>query len=363
MAWQPESSYQANEIKKRRLTHPEAGLDRLWLATEIEKLNTLIGQISETQWEGIEKRAGPDLGDASSKLRRIRLALSLIQGSYKSRVRVAAAGLAALFVCAVVALEVHAEFELTVALVLYIVAFALILSLYLFARHCRLQQYMENYRAASEALRVQLSWWDAGLLSREHRVERTYLTGSIGSLAGLRTAVRHFVDAALLQWGDPKPVPGNERRWLDSQIGYFREQIRKRKVALSRVEKWSWCLFLGSFGLAVLLAILVFSGIWEGHTAHKVVVVVMVMSAAIAGGLRYFSERLSQEHELFSYRDAHGTFLLAQEELDALGEDPSPAAQQKRLDILAAVGREALEENEAWIRAHRVRPLEPIIGG
>ena len=84
---------------------------------------------------------------------------------------------------------------------------------------------------------------------------------------------------------------------------------------------------------------------------------------AVAGALRFRTDRLSHEHELFSYRDALLIFQRAAEELDEIGIDASEAAQARRGDLLLAAGREALDENEAWIRAHRLRPLEPIVGG
>jgi hypothetical protein len=99
------------------------------------------------------------------------------------------------------------------------------------------------------------------------------------------------------------------------------------------------------------------------HLAHKLILIAMVGLIALAGALRFRADKLSQEHELFSYRDALLIFFRAADELRDIGDDTSEAAQKRRRDILIAVGREALDENEAWIRAHRLRPLEPIVGG
>jgi len=89
----------------------------------------------------------------------------------------------------------------------------------------------------------------------------------------------------------------------------------------------------------------------------------MVAAVAVAGAIRFYAEKMSQEHELFSYRDALVTFRRAQEDLQDLEGDGSPEAKDRRNKILIAIGQEALEENEAWIRAHRLRPLEPVVGG
>jgi hypothetical protein len=39
--------------------------------------------------------------------------------------------------------------------------------------------------------------------------------------------------------------------------------------------------------------------------------------------------------------------------------DRSDHARRQRERIVISLGERALAENEAWIRAHRVRPLEP----
>jgi hypothetical protein len=360
----PGEAYQSADIVKVRLTDRRRWFDRLWLAVEIEIFNTRIRKIADTQWETeVEKRAGMDAGDTTSKLRRVRLALSLVQSWNKQRLTRTAALLAALFVFAVVALEIHIEFDIALALYLYIIIFAVILGLYYNARLRRFQQYTENYRAAAEALRVQLAWWDAGLVGCEHRVERTYLSGSVGSLARVRIAVRHLIDSAVLEWGDPKPMSGIDQQWIKGQIEFFRKRIEERRESLRLVERLSWLLFIGSFCAAVVLSAAFLAIGTIDPMVHKWALVIIVGSVAVAGAIRYFTERLSKEHELFSYRDALGIFLRAQENLAALGDDPSVTTQRQRQDIIAALGERALQENEAWIRAHRVRPLEPVVGG
>jgi len=39
------------------------------------------------------------------------------------------------------------------------------------------------------------------------------------------------------------------------------------------------------------------------------------------------------------------------------------APEGERRQIILALGAEALRENETWLREHRERPLEPIVGG
>jgi hypothetical protein len=445
-------------IKRRPLTR-RWNISRLWLATAIDRFNAQVRRTPEAIWsEQIDGRAREDRGDASSWLHRVRLALSQFQGRYKNRLMKTLSTLAAIFVVAIALLEIHIEFEHRLPIHPYVALIFLSLAIYAVARAWRLQQYSEDYRAISEALRVQLAWWDAGLSGSEQRVERTYLGATSGSLGRVRTAVRHLIDSAHYMASAPKPAPNLARQWLNSQIRFFKDRIEQRHSALSFVESMTWFLFIGAFGMALVLiegegtvpkahallaaldparalaiALLVVAGLfflhqgfsrfarnlsiaplrWVArmlgslyavaagcavalllvqaaimqehcgwsfdshciepmepaadqavyHLAHKLILIAMVAIIAVAGAMRYRADKLSQEHELLSYRDALETFRRAVDELDEIGADTSEAAQTRRREIFIAAGREALDENEAWIRAHRLRPLEPIVGG
>jgi hypothetical protein len=454
--WEPVTRQEDEETEGETARHPVAirrtplttkrhDFERLWLATAIEAFNFKL-----TRWKEGKAGSGPTIGNASAMLSELRHELSSVQGSEKRHLTKTVWRLAGLFVLAILALEVHIKFESTWAMGSYVALFAVILGLYGYARWRRYQQHTEDYRAVAEALRVQLVWWDAGLSGREYRVDRTYLGATSGSLGRVRTAVRHLIDSAVLTASAPAPVPGAAEKWIDSQIDYFTDRIRKRHKSLSLIEDLSWFLFVGSFGIAlfvaalaicerttigiaesirwnlpgglfvvsaliavglffahrgvvslargatlsarsrlslkilnVLIAILaglVFSaGLYdaailtshfgwpfalEHHKfTHKLALIILIGAAALAGAIRFYAEKMSQEHELFSYRDALVTFRRAQQELQEVDGDASPAGQARRNAILIAVGKEALEENEAWIRAHRLRPLEPVVGG
>jgi hypothetical protein len=73
--------------------------------------------------------------------------------------------------------------------------------------------------------------------------------------------------------------------------------------------------------------------------------------------MRFFAERLGWEPELHSYREALDTFTRAR---DALARLRGASAAKTRERIIFELGRFALAENESWIRAHRVRPIEPM---
>jgi hypothetical protein len=95
---------------------------------------------------------------------------------------------------------------------------------------------------------------------------------------------------------------------------------------------------------------------------HKLVALITVLTATIAGATRFVIHSLAWEAELHSYREALGVFTRAKRELIILAETPeqAPPLTREQRNLLFDLGRIALAENESWIRAHRVRRLEPM---
>lgn len=458
----------------------------LRLANRINAFNVLAKGIDEDTWRKdvaararrdeqwqaeVQSYERPTCSGASSSLSHIRLALSVIQGSKKQALTFTVRLLAVLFVLAVVALELHLQFEGISPLVLYLAFLILIPMVFIYARELALQQYSEDYRAVAEAVRVQLAWWDAGLSNPEFRVDQLYLRGTYGSLALVRAAVRHLIDAALLEYPPPRNSAPEVHRWIDGQVSYFNSRTAQRRSSLARFEDIIWFMFLGSLGMASTLLpmtmsiigvnkfmddidailrplrtgasgwslpILVLLFLWglfrltrwlseiakrrhvvsrrlplellnsfiaflaggifsvvsiygfvfppydlagklvewgvTGYdadtcrtaaavcahaVAHKLVATITIIIVSIAGALRFYVERLAYAAELHSYREALGTFQRAQAEMKVLENDETESARILWNRVLFELGQYALRENKTWIRAHRVRPLEP----
>ena len=87
------------------------------------------------------------------------------------------------------------------------------------------------------------------------------------------------------------------------------------------------------------------------------------IAITIAATLRYVSDKLLWEADIHSYREALGFFERALVELQGINESPSGASQKEseRRQIILELGKKALNENERWLRAHRSRPLEPVV--
>ena len=394
-------------------------MDPLRLTKRIDVFNQRVSGGSTAE----RLLAIPTAEDASLALRRIRRAVSNIQSANKHLLRLTIVGFAILFVVAIFCLELYIEYKISIGC--YILAFAAILLIYFLARWTRLQQHAEDYRSVAEALRVQLVWWDAGMIGRRYQVAVYFLLGTAGSLALVRAAIRHIVDAALLERLRPAPSLAAVVDWIEGkngQINYFTARLRERERNLARANKVAWLLFVSSLGLAVGLLTLVwgrtpiysslatspfwgeavavavllwlvttklskrvhgslargifslisflpplFCGVlfaalinyvWPGIVGHKLTALLMVVIAACAGATRYVTESLAWEAELHSYREARGMFLRAA----ARGNFSSAGLllSNEQQEILFDLGRFALEENGSWIRAHRVRPLEPM---
>ena len=97
---------------------------------------------------------------------------------------------------------------------------------------------------------------------------------------------------------------------------------------------------------------------------NSVGIAVAVLSA-LAGAMRFIADKLAWEAEAHHYEDARALFENARAALAAIDREGGPpaAALERRQAIVFALGRAALAENEAWLRAHRERPVEQALGG
>lgn len=398
-------------IEKSRLGDRRRLLRPLQLARSFESFNRKLSALQ------LESKPAASCGTTpSAKLLALRSAASAMQASYKRALRRAAWSLAGLFMLGICFFELHTGFHLSIGP--YVATFLVVLMLYFWARRQSFQQYAEDYRAVAEALRVQLVWWEAGMTGREYEVASSFLVGAVGSLALVRTATRQIVDALVIQSSLPKPAPAAVRDWINGQIAYFRSRISSRVSRLEWARGSIWFLSLCSLGLATSLldlwklipfAVLgsdrarlmtlfamvptavvtwelatraqgravrqLFSGInllpglvfglIAGQTlerladaaAHPWISLLVVMTATAAGGTHYLIETFVLEAELHSYQRMLGLLTRAAQELALDGSAPLSGEQQK---FLFSLGKLALEENESWITAHRVRPLEPM---
>jgi hypothetical protein len=387
----------------------------------LEDFNRRCVRMPDAVWqEEVIQRADGRTGDAAALLLHQRYALSAIQQRMKMCASSSVIALAVLFVLGVAALEIYAAWPGLagmIALICNIFIIAIALGLHFVARYCRWATYAEDYRAASEALRVQIAWWSADC---KDRVDRVFLRDAIGSLSLVRAGLTNLINAAVLT---NDVLAGQlKNTWVEDQVKYFKKRARERRRAVKFVDIVSWAAFFCAVGLAlylgrhemaylfgflsatvVVLLGLVAAGIvplfrsqrvgiaptharrtgsiagmgglavglggclvggWLlgapiGETAHHVLIVLSVALAALAGAVRFVSEKLSWEAEARSYLEVRELFRRAKARLQGLRDDE----MTERRAIIRELGEEALAENEAWVRAHRERPVEPLLGG
>jgi hypothetical protein len=442
------------ETSETSETSQSATPDRQLLDRSLLLIRHLDGFNRRIPPPAIEPPANPSAPEAASILRQLRTTLSAIQMQVNRRVRNSILGLAALFVLAILALEIYSGFNRQGAWRWTISAYAVLVGLafllYHIARRRAWQPIAEDYRAIAEALRVQIVWWEAGLTQPAYRVDQFYLRGARGSLALVRAALRHMIDAACLWPPRPNPTSEPQQQWIRGQISFFEAKIADRRASLSTTEAWIWFLIMMAMGpIAVLLALETKLGPAEGalrlmsqhgdfrigfavfvvatglvlmicrrtvprwasemirhgdqhgrmlnfrrfaiafaaglllslivvlgwaewrksdvdpFALRELLVISTVMLTAVAGALRFIADKMSWEAEVNGYEEILDTFQHANAELTTIrSEDPMPAdAAAARNSIILELGKEALDENETWIRRHRERPLEPLVGG
>src|ERR1700722_10520892 len=431
--------------------------ESLRLVDRLNEFNIRARRLDQNTQPNIE-RAPADQGAAI--LDGLMDALSPIQIGINRKLKYSVCSLAVLFCVAIFMFEAQLDLNKRWGVFGYITALVLGMSVYKFAWTRRWQPIAQDYRAVSEALRVQIAWWNCGLVEARHRVDRFYLRGTTGSLGLVRAAIRHMVDAALLSRHEPhaaeQQVRSNSdirddnnaarqaidsgRIWIKEQISYFDDRLGKRRTWVSFIDAASWFLlvaslcpevvvainsirgdvvrpvlntYLGQFqpGLVfmaivsmIILAFLISSARWlfsrsarmdpdkrvfeTPHVAVSLIVGVLlaialyqcaaflgydnpsnstliiggVSVASIAYGMQFTCDRLSWPGEMRGYGDALEIFRRAQStlrEIDGLALDAAERTVLQRT-IIEALGKEALKENESWLRTHRERPLVPL---
>ena len=94
------------------------------------------------------------------------------------------------------------------------------------------------------------------------------------------------------------------------------------------------------------------------------VLITMVTLLAVAGALRFLADKLAWEAEALAYHEANARFSYG---LGLLGDIDNanispPEKRQRKQVVIRELGLKALAENESWLRAHRERPIEPVVG-
>jgi hypothetical protein len=251
--------------------------ESLRLVDRLNEFNIRARHLDQKTTPNIEN-APAGLSQGTEILHGLMDALSTIQIGINRKLKYSVCLLAVLFCVAIFMFEAQLDLNKRWGVFGYITALVLGMSIYKFAWTRRWQPIAQDYRAVSEALRVQIAWWNCGLVEARHRVDRFYLRGTTGSLGLVRAAIRHMVDAAVLlsrreqhaagqqvrSSHDSRGCHGNDaarqaveggQAWIEEQIAYFDDRLGRRRTWVSFIDAASWFLLVASLCPEVVVAI------------------------------------------------------------------------------------------------------------
>ncbi|HZX67423.1 MAG TPA: hypothetical protein VFE70_01005 [Candidatus Elarobacter sp.] len=263
-----------------------------------------------------------------------------------------------------------AEFVLpknTVGTIVDFGAVGIAFALYFVARPRKYQGRYQDYRAISEALRVQTAWSKAGVAES---VEGGYLRMQQTELQWIRNVLR---TVALLQ-GSAAGGSAQDRTavvdWVLGQRDYFRTAQRREAHRNELFHRWvevltplNIVLGLGIFAFVAITRIdpiiPVLSTPDERYTLEVLVGTFAGWAALTAAVLhsyartRGFSENANRYERMFLMFDEASLWLS--------GEAGRPLVEVRELAV--ELGREALAEHAEWLLTQRDRPLAIVHAG
>jgi hypothetical protein len=277
-----------------------------------------------------------------------------------------------LLVLAVVAFmffQIYVEFwHKPAVLLLYPITMGIGALWFLRASRKRFEQKHEDYRALSEAFRVQ---YFLILAERKARVSEYYLQKHKGELEWVIYALR----ASLLKF----PAPNNQNtsrpdennlnkykyihdHWVADQLAYYKKTSRNYHLHLESLRRMANRFFFGALGAAIILFVLSAfvnylpsSLEYHAELLHSVLVVCthsfLVISAAILG----YNEKMIFAEQSKTFHQMVQLFDIASEKLTKAIESDN---LEEAREIIWELALESLMENADWLLLHRSRPME-----
>jgi hypothetical protein len=107
---------------------------------------------------------------------------------------------------------------------------------------------------------------------------------------------------------------------------------------------------------------------WDHSLLHEFLGTAALLLLALAGAIKYVSEKIGIEAEAQGAAEASVIYSRARRSLDQIDRDVAAKlidvaeANRRRERIVLDLGQYALTETESWLRSHRERPLHPPVG-
>ncbi len=273
------------------------------VARAIDAFNRRIATVDSRalpQWDRsiVDNPGRPANWSPIAAAERIRGTLSDVQVNSKKRIRSAAVLLGLFAWLSIFCLEMDLELRgyAGIALPLLYVAFVLLIILVLHrVRWNAWDAVAEDYRMVAEALRVQIVWWQFGLIARRDWVDQHILRYDAREFQLIRQTVASVLESLMLQYAPLAAVTPDHRlpagvdHWigraepnLSGQLGYQNRTARSRKKTYERLEAAVWISFGIAFAMAIWLAI---HATHEAIKAHLFEAVAGVVGWSVAAGL------------------------------------------------------------------------------
>jgi hypothetical protein len=231
---------------------------------------------------------------------------------------------------------------------------------YLLAKARKYENKHEDYRALSEAMRVQFFWRITGM---GENVADHYLRKHTGVLEWIRYAVRVWsIPLCDETRTEPESYHLALKRWVEDQSNWFQLRSEQDKSKLRKSNVIGNWLFIFGLIVALVLSVLQISNVLGEttlETIHPWMVLAIGMSLATAAAVKGYLEKIVLSEQSKQYERMAGSYVLASEKLrEALSSENFAEARK----LLLEVGKEALIENGDWLLLHRAQQLEvPVL--
>lgn len=250
------------------------------------------------------------------------------------------------------------------------------------ARRGRVEAKYLVYRSFAEALRVQATWRGLRVADRADDHYRPLHEDAIAWVRHGLKSLHVLAEGAAPPTLDPKAsLAWAERTWIAAQLAFFGARVHGSERRLRALLRWSWWLFVVGLLLAPVAAWAAPShGAAHGAppaahagegaeargaegdeaTRHGLLLIALVVAVAASGFCRAWIGQMAYEATVDRYASALEVFRRAQRAVRSAIAAGEVAAG---VEVVRALGSEALSENVGWVLLHRDHPLEIRAGG
>lgn len=303
------------------------------------------------------------------KIARCHAVADTLATHYQSRRFFALKVLLVLAVIAFMFFQIYVEFwDKPAVLLLYPATIGIGALWFLHAHRKRFEQKHEDYRALSEAFRVQFF---LTIADKDARVSEYYLQKHKGELEWIIYALRASLlrNRAATSHHATRSVENDtgkyayiNERWVADQLAYYKKTSKNYHHHLESLRRTANRFFFGALGAAIILFII---SIWIKHMPllieheeelfHSILVVCthsfLVISAAILG----YNEKMVFAEQSKTFQQMVQLFSIAHNKLTVAIDTKNP---EEAREIIWELALESLMENADWLLLHRSRPME-----